>query len=424
MTNNGGGEGGGGGGVLKKGPWSAGEDAVLIDYVKKHGEGNWNAVQRNTGLQRCGKSCRLRWANHLRPNLKKGAFSSDEERLIIDLHSKLGNKWARISAHLPGRTDNEIKNYWNTRVKRRLRQGLPLYPNEIQSSQQPPPPHPHPQTPHLHLHKTISNNPTTTLPLFDPVSLSSSLFTRDHPPPFLPSHPIKRLSPFLGRTVSAPSQLGIFQPDPIGFRFDPGQTQIEGGDPGLSLYHCRSSSFDGLCYELPSNQYCQKVTDDDLEYEEVKIDASNNVVRTNSGLLDDLLHEAQEKIGGGSLKRQKVECGFQWDISSSENSSTGIVKKEESEEQQMTPTNDDLLNTLELIPSLVRVPNWCSDGCQESSVGQSSVVSPDDNYNGLDHLLQLSPFSAASPINYDHVNEDDDNRNSSRYAWDNLPGIC
>ena len=88
------------GGGLKKGPWSSSEDAILIDYVNKHGEGNWNAVQRNTGLLRCGKSCRLRWANHLRPNLKKGAFSCDEERLIIDLHAKLGNKWARISAHV------------------------------------------------------------------------------------------------------------------------------------------------------------------------------------------------------------------------------------------------------------------------------------------------------------------------------------
>lgn len=96
----GGGVEGGMSSILKKGPWSAAEDTVLIEYVKKHGEGNWNAVQRNTGLQRCGKSCRLRWANHLRPNLKKGAFSSVEERLIIDLHSKLGNKWARISAHV------------------------------------------------------------------------------------------------------------------------------------------------------------------------------------------------------------------------------------------------------------------------------------------------------------------------------------
>ncbi|KAM3352199.1 hypothetical protein ACQJBY_023822 [Aegilops geniculata] len=121
----------GGGPPLKKGPWTSAEDAILVDYVKKHGEGNWNAVQKNTGLFRCGKSCRLRWANHLRPNLKKGAFTPEEERLIIQLHSKMGNKWARMAAHLPGRTDNEIKNYWNTRIKRCQRAGLPVYPASV-----------------------------------------------------------------------------------------------------------------------------------------------------------------------------------------------------------------------------------------------------------------------------------------------------
>ncbi|KQK10257.1 transcription factor GAMYB [Brachypodium distachyon] len=121
----------GSGPPLKKGPWTSAEDAILVDYVKKHGEGNWNAVQKNTGLFRCGKSCRLRWANHLRPNLKKGAFTPEEERLIIQLHSKMGNKWARMAAHLPGRTDNEIKNYWNTRIKRCQRAGLPIYPASI-----------------------------------------------------------------------------------------------------------------------------------------------------------------------------------------------------------------------------------------------------------------------------------------------------
>ncbi|GAV91174.1 Myb_DNA-bind_6 domain-containing protein [Cephalotus follicularis] len=120
-----------GGVVLKKGPWTSAEDAILIEYVKKHGEGNWNAVQKHSGLFRCGKSCRLRWANHLRPNLKKGAFTQEEEQLIIELHAKMGNKWARMAAHLPGRTDNEIKNYWNTRIKRRQRAGLPLYPPEV-----------------------------------------------------------------------------------------------------------------------------------------------------------------------------------------------------------------------------------------------------------------------------------------------------
>ncbi|KAJ4831034.1 hypothetical protein Tsubulata_029339 [Turnera subulata] len=120
-----------GGIILKKGPWTSAEDAILIEYVKKHGEGNWNAVQKHSGLFRCGKSCRLRWANHLRPNLKKGAFTQEEEQLIIELHAKMGNKWARMAAHLPGRTDNEIKNYWNTRIKRRQRAGLPLYPPEV-----------------------------------------------------------------------------------------------------------------------------------------------------------------------------------------------------------------------------------------------------------------------------------------------------
>ncbi|KAG9147756.1 hypothetical protein Leryth_018806 [Lithospermum erythrorhizon] len=97
--------------MLKKGPWTSAEDAILVEYVKKHGEGNWNSVQKYSGLSRCGKSCRLRWANHLRPNLKKGAFTAEEEHLIIELHAKMGNKWARMAAHLPGRTDNEIKNY-------------------------------------------------------------------------------------------------------------------------------------------------------------------------------------------------------------------------------------------------------------------------------------------------------------------------
>lgn len=83
--------------VLKKGPWTSAEDAILVEYVKKHGEGNWNAVQKNSGLFRCGKSCRLRWANHLKPNLKKGAFSMEEEEMIVQLHAKIGNKWAKMA---------------------------------------------------------------------------------------------------------------------------------------------------------------------------------------------------------------------------------------------------------------------------------------------------------------------------------------
>ncbi|KAF5198007.1 Transcription factor myb83 [Thalictrum thalictroides] len=86
-----------------------------------NGQGCWSDVARNAGLQRCGKSCRLRWINYLRPDLKRGAFSPQEEELIIHLHSVLGNRWSQIAARLPGRTDNEIKNFWNSTIKKRLK---------------------------------------------------------------------------------------------------------------------------------------------------------------------------------------------------------------------------------------------------------------------------------------------------------------
>lgn len=77
------------------------------------------------GLQRCGKSCRLRWINYLRPDLKRGTFNAEEEQIIIDVHRILGNKWAQIAKHLPGRTDNEVKNFWNSCIKKKLlSQGL------------------------------------------------------------------------------------------------------------------------------------------------------------------------------------------------------------------------------------------------------------------------------------------------------------
>ncbi|XP_015057287.1 transcription factor GAMYB-like isoform X1 [Solanum pennellii] len=107
---------------LKKGPWLKAEDAILRDYVAEYGEGNWSSVHRRTGLARCGKSCRLRWANHLKPYLKKGAFTQEEEQLIVAMHAQIGNKWARIASEFPGRTDNDIKNFWNTRLKRQRRE--------------------------------------------------------------------------------------------------------------------------------------------------------------------------------------------------------------------------------------------------------------------------------------------------------------
>ncbi|KAK6934337.1 SANT/Myb domain [Dillenia turbinata] len=105
---------------LKKGPWTREEDQKLIDYIEKHGPGRWRTLPKNAGLQRCGKSCRLRWTNYLRPDIKRGRFSDQEEQTIIQLHNILGNRWSTIAASLPGRTDNEIKNYWNTKIKKKL----------------------------------------------------------------------------------------------------------------------------------------------------------------------------------------------------------------------------------------------------------------------------------------------------------------
>ncbi|XP_042514066.1 transcription factor MYB46-like [Macadamia integrifolia] len=121
---------------LRKGLWSPEEDDKLMSYMLNNGQGCWSDVARNAGLQRCGKSCRLRWINYLRPDLKRGAFSPQEEELIIHLHSILGNRWSQIAARLPGRTDNEIKNFWNSTIKKRMKNSFSTSsPNNSDSSE-------------------------------------------------------------------------------------------------------------------------------------------------------------------------------------------------------------------------------------------------------------------------------------------------
>ncbi|KAG2660695.1 myb-related protein Zm1-like [Panicum virgatum] len=105
---------------LNRGSWTPQEDMRLVAYIQKHGHSNWRALPKQAGLLRCGKSCRLRWINYLRPDLKRGNFTVEEEETIMRLHGMLGNKWSKIAACLPGRTDNEIKNVWNTHLKKKV----------------------------------------------------------------------------------------------------------------------------------------------------------------------------------------------------------------------------------------------------------------------------------------------------------------
>ncbi|XP_073136775.1 transcription factor MYB1-like [Henckelia pumila] len=113
---------------VRKGAWTKEEDALLKNCVEHYGEGKWHLVPLRTGLNRCRKSCRLRWLNYLRPNITRGNFSQDEVDLLIRLHDLLGNRWSLIAGRIPGRTANDVKNFWHTRIEKRSRgeKGRPI----------------------------------------------------------------------------------------------------------------------------------------------------------------------------------------------------------------------------------------------------------------------------------------------------------
>ncbi|KAL8152855.1 hypothetical protein V2J09_010615 [Rumex salicifolius] len=151
---------------VKKGPWSPEEDAQLKDYIHSQGTGgNWIALPQKAGLKRCGKSCRLRWLNYLRPNIKHGEFTEEEDSIICSLFANIGSRWSIIAAQLPGRTDNDIKNYWNTKLKKKLMMGM-ANNNTISSKSQ------------MSNHKEIKPNTAYKNPMLSSSSSSSS------PPPY------------------------------------------------------------------------------------------------------------------------------------------------------------------------------------------------------------------------------------------------
>ncbi|KAL0740651.1 hypothetical protein Bca4012_082164 [Brassica carinata] len=455
---------------LKKGPWTTTEDAILTEYVRKRGEGNWNAVQKNSGLLRCGKSCRLRWANHLRPNLRKGSFSPDEEKIIIELHAKLGNKWARMASQLPGRTDNEIKNYWNTRMKRRQRAGLPLYPHEIQhlgigngdefefsSFQFPNQDHPNHQN--MIRYTNSSNTPSS--------SSSSSQSPKE-----LCLEPLISTNPGLNQI---PSMLSLynnsFENDNNQFGFslplssssssnelcNPDQLlelMSENSDANLTNkkdidamsssllmgdHETRPSYFplglDNTVLELPSNQTLTQTCTSNITLDNgIHLDPPVG----NSGLLDALLEESRALTRGGIFKDarvsssglcekqdKKVEIHFENRLmdhfSSSHQSSfeanSNLYEKHNEPTMLKTTVDDDddyiLKSLLDSFPSTTSLPDWYQTTEIQKEASPSGILIGNPQRNSRVEPHKPLPSSSVDPM-----------ASLGSSYWGNMPGIC
>ncbi|XWS33985.1 hypothetical protein CRYUN_Cryun21dG0000400 [Craigia yunnanensis] len=463
---------------LKKGPWTAAEDAILIEYVKKHGEGNWNAVQKNSGLMRCGKSCRLRWANHLRPNLKKGSFSPEEERIIIELHDKLGNKWARMAAQLPGRTDNEIKNYWNTRMKRRQRAGLPIYPQQVRDEvagfllQQPQiqqyQGRKRPSSSSLSSNLLSSSqdkkhdNYISSFSWLDSMNFSSAGQNQAIPSFYsnlytsssnnsgfaLPPSPS---SPFVSSSSHLYNQNITAQLSEPSFQFNSGSFEHTLSFSSM-LMRAQTEPIDivpGLKAEFASSQTPPQPTSTPASsYTSsggVCIAASGNTnnncePKGSSGLLDALLVESRSlsrnernkdgdefplviNKGKGVMDAANVQeyCNkcvaeYHRDEFSSSHSSMGVKPSDIESIEEMNSMDDDLLSLLNNFPSSMPLPEWYTKTIRMSNGSSSGMT--DGGKMVLDAKQNVSPVAPgpAAKANLD--------RALGSCCWKNMPGIC
>ncbi|WRX23233.1 SANT/Myb domain - like 10 [Theobroma cacao] len=290
---------------VKKGPWSPEEDAKLKEYIEKQGTGgNWIALPPKAGLKRCGKSCRLRWLNYLRPNIKHGEFSDDEDRIICTLYASIGSRWSIIAAQLPGRTDNDIKNYWNTKLKKKLFGMAP------QSHRKPH--HVHHASFSSLLQSSSTSSPSPSPPLSSPSSTllyNCSNNTYNTPARSFRCFEVSYSSNFSNSSASCVTAASVLQPRESLL----GPTQHYRLQDGLQMFggEASCSSSDGSC----SNQISQNK---ELEYEYGGARGSNGANNGEQmGMHSYFCNEADESQ---TLMASNGGCANGW----SEKSSNGL----------------------------------------------------------------------------------------------------